>query len=92
MCRCSSSGQRHSRSSTDPDGMAIRTVFFPTRVRIAAQAAISSSQWGGGCREWDAVIILMNKNKRRHFISSVQSAKQYLLREGNFCTVATRYV
>lgn len=45
-------------------GYASRTSFFLTRVWIAAQAAISSSQWGGGCREWDAVVILKDKNQR----------------------------
>lgn len=45
-------------------GYVIRAVFFPTRVWIAAQAAISSSQRGGGCREWDAVVILKNKKKK----------------------------
>lgn len=39
----------------------------PTRVRVAAQAAISSSQWGGGGREWDAVIILKDKRKEKLF-------------------------
>lgn len=58
-------------------GYVIRAVFFPTRVWIAAQAAISSSQRGGGCREWDAVVILKNKKKkrRRSFMSSVRRCK-----------------
>lgn len=38
-------------------GVASAELREVTRIRIAAQAAVSSSQRGGGGREWDAVII-----------------------------------
>lgn len=28
-----------------------------TRIRVAGQATIPPSQWSGGCRKWDAVVI-----------------------------------